>query len=251
MNKFYSILFTLLLIPALCVAEDKPPQVISDGWVVVPKAGHGEEFKKALKAHMDYRVEKGDTRHWDVYVPVTGNKLNHYMVRSCCKPWAEQDSYRAWSNEHIGNHFNETVHPHVETYAHNFSEVDMDNSHWGEGVDASYVGVTTWDVKSGKGAQANTAIAAMSTMAKDNGWPRHWSWSYPVGGSNQVILATPYKNFADMAPMEENFYQFAVKHLKSEKKADAMFKDFNGSFSGSHYGIYRHVKELSMNHDEE
>lgn len=251
MNKFYSILFALLLIPALCVAEDKPPQVISDGWTMVPKAGHSDDFEAALKAHMAFRVEKGDTRHWDVYVPVTGDNLNKYIVRTCCKPWAEQDTYRKWTRENIGNHFNDTVHPHVDHYSHNFGELDIENSHWGDDVDASYVGVTTWEIKSGKGGQASASIGAMSALAKENGWSRNWVWSYPVGGSSRVSLVTPFKNFADMAPMEENFYQFAKKHLKSEKKADAMFKDFNGSFSSSEYSIYRHDKELSMAHSEE
>ncbi len=245
MNNFYSILFTLILIPALCVAEDKPAQVISDGWTMVPKADHGNEFEAALKAHMAYRVEKGDPRQWHVYRPVTGSEMNRYTVRSCCDTWAEQDSYRKWTQENIGNHFNETVHPHVEKYMHNFSESDMENSHWGENTDASYVGVTVWNIKQGKGRQANESITAMSTLAKENNWSRNFSWSYPVGGSNRVMLATPHSNFADMAPMEENFYQFAVKHM-NEKKADAMFEKFNDSFSDSDYAIWRHDKELSM-----
>lgn len=249
MNKFYSVLFVLLTIPALCVAEDKPPQVISDGWTMVPKEGHGMELEEAIKAHMAYRHEKGDTRHWDVYVPVTGSDLNRYVVRSCCQPWAEMDSYRKWSSEHASKHFNETVHPHVKKYMHNFGEVDMENSNWGENVDANFVGVTVWEVKSGKGAQASKAIKKMSDLAKNHNWSRSWSWNYPVGGSQAIMLATPFKNYAEMAPMEENFYQFAMKHLK-EKKVDEMFKMFNGSFSGSNYTIWRHRKDLSMQHDE-
>ncbi|MCX7554432.1 hypothetical protein OS175_11110 [Marinicella sp. S1101] len=249
MNKVYSILFLLLTVPALCVAEDKPPQVISDAWTMIPKAGHEAKFEEALKAHLKFRHDNGDTRHWDTYRPVTGDSLNRYIVRSCCQPWAEQDSYRKWSNETLGNHFNENVHPHVEKYMHNFGEVDMDNSNWGEGVEANYVGVTYWNIKPGKGGQASDAIKQMSTLAKENDWPRSWSWSYPVGGDHRVMLATPFKNFADMAPMEENFYQFAMSHMK-EKKVKEMFKNFNGSFSGSSYGIYRHDKSLSMHHDE-
>jgi hypothetical protein len=245
MNKLYSILFALLLIPALCVAEDKPAQVISDGWTMIPKADHGDEFEAALKAHLAYRAEKGDTRQWNVWRPVTGGALNRYTVRSCCDTWAEQDSYRKWTQENIGNHFNETVHPHVEKYMHNFGESDMENSHWGENTDASFVGVTMWEVKQGKGGQANRAITAMSNLAKEHDWPRNFSWSYPVGGSNRVMLVVPFSNYADMAPMDENFYQFAKKHLK-EKELDKMFDDFNGSFSSSDYTIWRHDKELSM-----
>ncbi len=251
MNKYYSILLTLLLIPALCVADDKPPQVISDGWTMVPKMDQGEAFEKALKAHLDYRQEKGDPRHWDVYVPVTGDELNRYVVRSCCKPWAEQDSYRKWTQEHIGNHFNETVHPYVKSYAHNYGVMDTMNSNWGQGVDASYVGVTNWTIKPGKASNAKESVTAMSQLAKDHEWPHNFSWSYPVGGESMVMLAVPFENYSAMAPLDENFYQFAKKHLKSKKKTEKMFADFNASFSGSHYTIYRHNKDLSMSHDDD
>lgn len=249
MNKFYSVLFIFLAIPALCVAEDKPPQVISDSWTMVPKEGHQMELEEAMKAHMAYREEKGDSRHWDTYVPVTGDDLNRYVVRSCCRPWAEQDSYSKWSYENASKHFNETVHPHVKKYMHNFGIVDTENSNWGENVEANFVGVTYWQVKQGKGSQSSEAIKQMSKLAKENNWPSNWSWSYPVGGSQAVILATPFKNFADMAPMEENFYQFAMKHLE-EKEVEEMFEKFNGSYSGSDYTIWRHRKDLSMSHDE-
>lgn len=250
MNKIYSILFLLLTFSAVCVAEDKPPQVIADSWTMVPKEGHGMKLEEAIKAHMAYRKEKGDPMHWDTWVPVTGEDLNMYVVRSCCHPWAAQDSYRQWSLEHAREHFNETVHPHVKKYMHNFTEMDMENSHWGENTEANYVGVTAWDIKQGKGNQASSAIKQMSKLAKDNNWSRNWSWSYPVGGTHRVMLVTPFKNYAEMAPMEENFYQFAMKHMKKAKVED-MFAKFDDSFSGSDYTIWQHRKDLSMQRDEE
>lgn len=245
MKIIQTIAILLLILPVLCEADDKPPQVISDSWTMVPKAGQHKEFEEAVKKHMAYRKEKGDPRHWDVYVPVLGDDLNRYIVRSCCQPWDEQDTYRQWSMENLGNHFNETVDPYVEKYIHNFSEIDMANSNWGEDVDASYVGVTYRTVKSGKGQQANAAIAAMSKLAKESGWPYNWSWSTPVAGEYRIGLAVPYKNFASMQPPEENFYQFAQKHM-TVKDAEKMFKEFNDAFSNSHYNIYRHDKTLSM-----
>ncbi len=251
MNKFYSFLSIMLFIPALCVAEDKAPTIISDSWTMTPKEGHAVQFEEALKAHLAIRTEKGDSRLWQTYVAVTGDKLDQYIVRSCCKSWAEQDSYRTWSNEHLGKHFNETVHPHVKSYNHNFSVIDTENGHWGEDVDASYVGVTMFNLKPGKSASMSEAIKDMSTIAKDNNWPRNWSWFYPVGGSGGVGLATPYANFAAMAPMEESFYQFLTKHLKSEKKAEKMFKAFNSNIQSTHYTIYRMREDLSMSNEKE
>lgn len=85
MNKFYSILCLLLLIPGWCVAADeKEPTLIADSWTMVPKAGHEDQFETALKEHLAMRSEKGDSRQWMTYTPVTGSDLNHYVVRSCC-----------------------------------------------------------------------------------------------------------------------------------------------------------------------
>ncbi len=252
MRKFISIAgLLLLMLPALCVAEDKPPAVISDSWTIIPKAGHEMELEAALKEHMAHRVEKGDTRHWDVYVPVTGDKLNAYVVRSCCNEWSEMDSYRSWSYEHASEHFNETVHPHAEKYAHNFGSMNMENSHWPKGTEANLVGVTKFEIKQGHWSKFSKAMKKMSSLAKEHGWERNWSWSYPVHGGDTVQLATPFKNFAEMAPMEENFYQFVAKHLKSEKKADKLFAEFDSAVSSSHYSIYRHRKDLSMGHDDD
>lgn len=156
-------------------------------------------------------------------MPVTGSDLNRYIVRSCCAEWSEQDTYRKWTEENLGNHFSETVGPHVQSYSRNFSEIDSENSHWGDNVKANYVGYTHFETKAGKGKASSEAIKEMITVAKENNWPYSWSWSYPIGGTGGVALATPYEDYAAMAPLEENFYQFMVKHLGSEKKADQLF----------------------------
>ncbi|KAA3644441.1 MAG: hypothetical protein DWP95_04445 [Proteobacteria bacterium] len=252
MNKFYSIICVLLLIPGWCVAEEeKEATIIADSWVMVPKAGHEDQFEAAIKEHMAMRAEKGDSRQWHTYVPITGDNLNHYVVRSCCAEWAEQDSYREWSRQNTIEHFNDTVHPHVQSYSHNFSEINRKSSNWGDDVKANYVGVTHYKVKMGSGRQMNKSIKEMSALAKDNNWPHHWSWSYPVAGSFTVNLAIPFENYAAMAPLEENFYDFIVKTLKSEKKARKVFDDFTGAVESANYQIYRHRKDLSMSAEED
>jgi len=68
MNKFYSIVCVLLLIPGWCVAADKEqPTVIADSWTMVPKAGHGSQFEASLKAHLAERVKWG--------IPVNGKSM--------------------------------------------------------------------------------------------------------------------------------------------------------------------------------
>ncbi len=90
-----------------------------------------------------------------------------------------------------------------------------------------------------------------SKVAKDNKWNKSWSWSYPVTGSADVTLAIPFVNYADMAPLDESFYDFIVRVLKSEEEAGKLFADYSGSIESSTYSIYRHDKDLSMKYDEE
>lgn len=54
-----------------------------------------------------------------------------------------------------------------------------------------------------------------------------------------------------MAPPEQNFYAFASEELGSEKKADAMFKNFSSGFASSDYTVWKYRKELSSQSDEE
>ncbi len=255
MRNIYTLIFCLLTMPALTFAADekeKEPQRIADVWNVVPKDGHGEEFYNGLKAHMAFRSEKNDPRMWQVYTPTTGSELNKYIVRACCYEWSDQDSYIEWTKTAgTGKNWNELVHPHVESYSHDFIETDSKNSHWKEGTVANYVGVTNMKVKSGSGQKMNKAISAMSKVAKDHNWDKSWWWAYPVSGDTDVSLAIPFANFADMAPLEESFYKFVVRVLDSEDEANKLFDNYSSSIDSSSYTIYKHEKELSMTSDKE
>ena len=244
MKKLFTLLLLTLLIPTAIYADNHSPQQIADSWVMIVKSGHESKFQDAMKAHLAYRKANGEKRTWDTYTPVTGENLNQYIVRTCCNTWAEQDAHVADAAKY-SEHFNKNVHPHVKKYTHNLTVIDMENSNWPEDTDASFVGVTSYKPIVGKGGARGESLKAMSAMAKEKGWPRNWAWTYPVGGDGSWTLVTPFENYADMAPMEESFYDFTKKHMGSAEKADALFQKFSSSFSETHYAIYRHNKELS------
>ena len=85
MKKLNSFLFILLLSFGI-LADDHSPQLISDTWTMVPKAGHEAKFEEAFKKHIAYRKANGDTREWVTWRPVTGDQINSYLVRACCNP---------------------------------------------------------------------------------------------------------------------------------------------------------------------
>ncbi|MBY5991393.1 hypothetical protein [Ferrimonas balearica] len=237
----------LCLLPLTLFAADKPDN-LAEMWIITPKAGEAAKFEEALKRHVAFRKEKGDTRQWMVYVPTLGDKLNRYMIRSCCTNWAEVDTYVKWQNDQqTGNHWRTNVGQLVEAVAHNFSEVDMANSNWPE-QDPGYVyfGVTSYKVKAGHGAGTEADKKALSDHAKAMEWPYSWAWSWSVGGEPTLHLVIPHQNYAGMAEPDPSFAESLGKHLGDESKAKALFESWSSHFHGTEYQLYRLRTDLSL-----
>jgi hypothetical protein len=131
--------------------------------------------------------------------------------------------------------------------------VDWSNSHWNEGADSSRLyGVTEWAIKGGHGAGFAAAREKMSQIAINQGWAnteRNWAWMTTVGGRSTESIVIPYKNYADMAPGEESFFQFLSKHLGSEEAAGDLLKSLSAASWGSSYTVWEHRPDLSMSKD--
>ena len=254
-NLFITIclIFAWLVTPLAAVADShEPAGNISDVWYIVPKEGMNDEFEAAFKEHIAYRAKKGDPRDWQTYAPAVGSYLNYYIVRYCCTTWAERDAYDKWNAESkAGEHFNENVDQYVHKYKHYLGEVDFENSSWPEEDSGyKYFGVTRWDPKPGMGRTITETKNKMSQMAKEHGWPFHWSWSWRVGGEGGLSLVSPYKSWADMADPEQSFYEFLSDKMESEEEAGALLNSFSTSFEGSTYTIYRHIEDMSMSSED-
>lgn len=251
-------LMAALMLPVGVVAQEneESPPPLTDVWMVVPKAGMAQEFEAAIAAHMEFRAEHNDSRQWLAFTPVIGDKLSLYQFRGCCFDWADQDAYEAEDKDKgFGENWGENVDQYVDHYHHYINRTDWENSHWpDEGTDGPYYGVTTWVWKEDAPSASGDAQEQISQLAKDGGWGEKrgpWLWLDQIGGKNKLALVVPYSNYADMAPPEQNFYAFASEELGSEKKADAMFKNFSSGFASSDYTVWKYRKELSSQSDEE
>jgi len=259
MNKLTILGFLAeLMLPVGVIAQESeeatPP--LTDVWMVVPKAGMAQEFEAAVATHMAFRAEHNDSRQWLTFTPVIGHKLSLYQFRGCCFNWADQDAYNTEDEEKgFGNHWGENVDQYVDHYHHFFNRTDWENSYWpDEGTDGPYYGVTTWLWKEDAPRASHDARKQISKLAKDGGWGEKgspWLWLDQIGGKDILALASPFSSYADMAPPEQNFYEFATEELGSEKKADAMFKDFSSGFASSDYTVWVHREELSSQSNEE
>jgi hypothetical protein len=242
-------LLLLLTVPGPITADETPK--LSETWAMTVKSGHEADFEAAFKAHGAVRAgEHQDPQEWDMFSPVTGSDFRTYVLRSCCFDWADLDANEAWSNENpeVMQDWFANVHPHVESYAHFFWELDTANSHWGKSGEAfKFIGVTGWDLIPGHADDFTKAKEKISQIAINNGWAtedRAWGWSTRIGGKSHVSLAVPYSSYADMAPGEESFFEFLTKHMGAEGAAELM-EQFTSSVHKSSYTIWRHRPDLA------
>jgi len=252
--------FLVLALPATVIAQDdeaaEAPPPLSDVWLMVVKPGMQAEFDAAMAAHMQFRKEAGESRDWQAYRVAVGHNMKPIGFRSCCFEWADLDTFQAESNEAgLGDHFNANVAQYVDHFHHYLETFDWDNSHWpDEGTDGPYYAVTTWTIKEGRGPESSDAKKKMSQLAKAEGWAdddNNWLWmSRAAGGDAVTMLVSSYANYADMAPPEQSFYEFAVEQL-GEEEADQMFSDFSNGFDDSDFTIWVHDADLSTPADEE
>ncbi|MBT8040079.1 MAG: hypothetical protein HKO85_05705 [Xanthomonadales bacterium] len=244
----FAVLSVFLAAP---LAAQDAPHRLSEMWTMVPKADQSKDFYDGLKAHMEMRAELGDPRTWDAYTPMLGDELNIVGVRSCCFNWADMDAYRKWSEENsaVNDHFQSHVAPHVESYAHYIDEISWVNSNWkSDWGPYRFFGATQFKLKPGHAGTFDAARDKISQIAINQGWATEehpWIWSRQVGSLTESIVV-PYRNFADMEPGEQNFFDFLSNVLGSDEAADALFKDLTSGVEEQSYQIWELNESLSM-----
>lgn len=247
---FYWPLLAAIFFPLSLFSADEKPPAIAEMWVVEVDSKDFGAFEEAFKKHMKYRESKGDPRKWQIYTPHTGEKMNRYIIRSCCFKWPEMDAYVKWSQDSkASENWNKGAGQFAKSYAHHYSWIDHENGNWpNDGKPFKFVGVRTFKVK--HGANASEGVKAISKVAKDMGWKERWGWAYSMSGPSTVSLVFPFENFADMTPPSPSFGEAAGKHLGSKEKLEELFDDFDGNFKGSTYIIYNYRSDLSSKMDK-
>jgi len=256
MNKFESLTIAAVAVTALAMApltamaqDDEAPPPLSDVWIMVPKQGMESDFEEAIKTHMAFRVDAGESWQWNTYTPVAGDRLDMYQFRYCCFDWADMDDYMAEeAQEAMGTHWDETVHPYVDHYHHYFERTDWENSHWPEGDgEGPYYEVTTWTWKADAGSSSGEARKKMSQAAIEHGWGdtgANWMWMFRMHGKPKLMLVSSFEDYADMAMPDPGFFEFMSEAL-SEEEVESMFADFDSGFSSVETTLWRHRPELS------
>lgn len=248
-----------LALPLSSIAQDEDaaeaPPPLSDIWYMVVKPGMDTQFAEAMATHMQFRKDAGEGRSWQAYRVNVGHNMKPIQMRSCCFSWADLDSHDAAAAEAgLGENFQDNVAQYVEHYHHYFETTDWENSHWpATGTSGPYYGVTSYTVKTGRGPESDAALETMSQLAKNEGWANddnNWLWLTQIGGDSTIAIVSSNANYAEMAPPEQSFFEFAAEKL-GEEEAGKLFHDFSNGFTDSDYSIWKLDESISTPADEE
>ena len=80
-------------------------------------------------------------------------------------------------------------------------------------------------------------------------WPYEWAWVQTIGGEGELVLVTPYADFAAMEPPEKTFLQ-ALSEKMGAEAAGEMFAAWADNFEKTRYTIYRFRAGMSLMPDE-
>lgn len=238
-----------LTLPFGIYAQDEDRASLSDVWLVMPKAGMTTQFENAVRTHLAYRADVGDSRSWTAYAATVGSNPRLYQWRAGGLTWADQDAYMAEDQEKgYSAHWFANVDQYVDHYHHFMERSDFENSHWPEGLGQHpYYGVTTWSWKQGAGPASEEARKKLSQIAMEDGWADrgyNWMWLSRIGGRPTLMIVAEYDSYADMAPPEQDFFEFVSETVGAEE-AGKLFADFGSGFTDSSYTVWAHRPDLS------
>lgn len=231
--------------PAIAEETEKPGELASV-WVFWPQPGHQAELEAGIKAHGAWRRESGEGWVWNVYQPVVGDDLAHYVIRSAGHHWADLDAQEAWERESGAvARYMEQMGVHVARAEHYLMQMDAEHSKWDfEGI-PRFVGVGTHHLQPGAYARMLEALGKVHQAAVEGSWPQSWGIAWIIGGGGGMTVATPFANWADMAEPDPPFMKLLTDALGSPEAARETMEQLQGAFADESYTIYAFRPDLS------
>lgn len=226
-------------------AQDQPGNIAST-WILWTKPGPQADFEAAIKTHAAWRKQAGEPMQWRIYAPVAGDDLERYVIRSGGHHWSDFDAAADWElKAQAGATYEAQVGGHVAHVAHHFAEDDSAHSYLLEERDYRYFGVNLIRFNPGAESDFFSALKTVVAAAKAGKWPRSWSVSHLIGGSDDIVVVWPYTSYADMQRIEPGFAAVLAKQVGSEEEARSILDRLGAAIEHSEYTVYEYRPDLS------
>jgi len=248
-KKALTMLVFLALITGMsfAVAQDKEK---NDGLarvvLITPKDGQAKALGEAITKYHHYMADKKGSWRYQWYSIVTGPDTGKFIARSGGHNWADFDAEHDW-DEAAGAKFMSEVQPHIADADITITRTDDEVGIWPESMESyQYFSVTRWHIKSGQNKVFNDGLKKIDANLKAGGWPNYYAFVNTVSGGsgNSVILVSPRKSFADMAPKEPSFIDVMNKAM-GEEETQAFLAEWGQSYKSGQNQLLKYRSDLS------
>jgi len=223
---FFLALVSVLLLALPAVAQEEPG-VISQVYVVKPKAGMTQQFEEALKQHRDWLRQQNETWTWRVWQTVAGEDLGQYVIGSSGHRFEDFDAHAELAQANRARWI-ANVAQYVESISGSLRVYRADISRPPErGAPISLIWVSEIHLHVGTEDTFNYAAKKIDEAIEKTNWPVHYSWSQVIAGgpTPKFILVEPSENWAGFKGPEKRF-RVMLEEAYGREEAEALLKLF-------------------------
>ena len=232
---------------SIAVAQDEEK---NDGLarvaLITAKDGHGKALEEAIVKYHHFMGKKEGAFRYQWYSIETGQDSGKYIARSGGHNWADFDAEHDWDEE-AGAKFAELVQPHIANAVVTITKNDDELGIWPDSLEGyEYYSATRWHINPGHYDAFSEGLKKIDGILKAGGFPGYYTFIDTVSGGdgNSVMLVSPRKNFADMAPKEPTFMEIMGKAM-GEEETKAFMADWGTTYKSGQNMLLRHMAEQS------
>lgn len=216
--------------------------------LITAKDGHNKALEEAIVEYHHFMGTKEGAMRYQWWSIETGENTGKYLARSGDHNWADFDAKHDWQEE-SGEKFNSLVRPHIDNAVVTImGPYDDEIGIWPNSMEGyQYVSVTQWHIRSGHGDKFDEGLKKIDKTLKAGDFPGYYTFARAVSGGagNTVLLVSPKKNFADMAPKEPSFMKIMSKAMGGEDETKAFMSDWGTTFKSGENMLLRYMAEQS------
>ncbi len=232
--------------PLASAQESTAGKTVASVWQMWPKAGQVQQFERALREHAAWRKQAGEGFSWQIFEPIAGDDMGHYVIYSGEHAWGDFDGNRKWGiDSKAGETFDRQVGPHVERYSHYFTDDQADLSYWTATEAFPMYEVTDLRLGPGMYGDFRQQVVKLREAAVAQKWSGNWSLASVTGGKDDMVLVIPLRSYADMAGPKPTIMEMMAKQMGGMDKAAKTMTGIQSAIAAGDTTVYAHRPDLS------
>jgi len=228
------------------LAQDKPGNIAGLEFQT-PKNGMVKQYEEGRKAKAAWHKQQKDKDPLFVSQVLTGEHTGTYIVGRFGMHWADLDKPSVPEAADI-EEYTKVIGPYVEKMVATYYEFLPKWSNPATDMNAKYIEVITFHLKSGKGDDFRSAIAKVHEANQKLNVPDHYSWYRLANGGpgGTYVLTFDHANWASMEddpktkPLRDR-----LREAFGEQEAMSVIERLNSSIEGTYSDLIQTRPDLS------